>query len=41
MPPAPFEAAFSSLAHTLEDVESFTAAARDVLGQMTGKITKK
>jgi glutamate-1-semialdehyde 2,1-aminomutase len=41
MPPAQFEAAFISLAHTLEDVESFTAAARDVLGQMTGKVTKK
>ena len=41
LPPAQFEAAFISLAHTLEDVESFTAAAREVLGQMTGQGTKK
>src|SRR4029077_2858884 len=31
LPPAQFEAAFVSLAHTLEDVQAFVAAAREVL----------
>jgi glutamate-1-semialdehyde 2,1-aminomutase len=34
LPPAQFEAAFISLAHSLEDVNSFTTAARDVLGTL-------
>jgi glutamate-1-semialdehyde 2,1-aminomutase len=34
LPPAQLEAAFLSLAHTVEDVESFAAAARDVLGEI-------
>jgi glutamate-1-semialdehyde 2,1-aminomutase len=34
LPPAQFEAAFVSLAHTLEDVQSFVTAAREVLTQM-------
>jgi glutamate-1-semialdehyde 2,1-aminomutase len=31
LPPAQFEAAFLSLAHTLEDINTFTTAAREVL----------
>jgi glutamate-1-semialdehyde 2,1-aminomutase len=34
LPPAQFEAAFVSLAHTQDDVQSFVAAAREVLTQM-------
>ncbi len=34
LPPAQFEAAFVSLAHTLEDVQAFIAAAREVLGKL-------
>jgi glutamate-1-semialdehyde 2,1-aminomutase len=33
LPPAQFEAAFLSLAHTLEDVQGFVAAAREVLAE--------
>jgi glutamate-1-semialdehyde 2,1-aminomutase len=33
LPPAQFEAAFVSLAHTLEDVQAFVAAAREVLAK--------
>jgi glutamate-1-semialdehyde 2,1-aminomutase len=33
LPPAQFEAAFISLAHTLEDVQAFVTAAREVLAQ--------
>jgi glutamate-1-semialdehyde 2,1-aminomutase len=40
LPPAQFEAAFISLAHTLEDVEGFVAAAKEVLGEITGKTTQ-
>jgi glutamate-1-semialdehyde 2,1-aminomutase len=32
LPPAQFEAAFVSLAHSLEDVQAFVTAAREVLG---------
>ena len=32
-PPAQFEAAFISLAHTVEDIEGFSAAAKEVLGE--------
>jgi glutamate-1-semialdehyde 2,1-aminomutase len=39
LPPAQFEAAFLSLTHTLEHVEAFTTAAREVLGTITGQIT--
>jgi glutamate-1-semialdehyde 2,1-aminomutase len=34
LPPAQFEAAFVSLAHTLEDVQGFVTAAREVLTQI-------
>jgi glutamate-1-semialdehyde 2,1-aminomutase len=34
LPPAQFEAAFISLAHSLEDVSNFTTAAREVLGTL-------
>jgi glutamate-1-semialdehyde 2,1-aminomutase len=34
LPPAQFEAAFLSMAHTLEDVQGFVTAAREVLSQM-------
>ncbi|HSZ80893.1 MAG TPA: aspartate aminotransferase family protein, partial [Polyangia bacterium] len=34
MPPAQFEAAFVSMAHTLEDVQAFVTAAREVLTQL-------
>ena len=34
LPPAQFEAAFLSMAHTLEDVQGFVTAAREVLTQM-------
>jgi len=37
LPPAQFEAAFVSLAHTLEDVQAFVTAAREVLGELGGK----
>ena len=33
LPPAQFEAAFLSLAHTLEDVQAFVTAAREVLAK--------
>ncbi|HXI59819.1 MAG TPA: glutamate-1-semialdehyde 2,1-aminomutase [Polyangia bacterium] len=39
LPPAQFEAAFLSLTHTLEHVEAFTTAAREVLGTITGQTT--
>ena len=31
LPPAQFEAGFLSLAHTMEDMQSFATAAREVL----------
>ncbi len=34
LPPAQFEAAFVSLAHTLDEVNAFTAAAREVLAEV-------
>jgi glutamate-1-semialdehyde 2,1-aminomutase len=34
LPPAQFEAAFVSLAHTLEDVQGFVTAAKEVLAQL-------
>ena len=34
LPPAQFEAAFVSMAHTLEDVQAFVTAAREVLTQL-------
>jgi glutamate-1-semialdehyde 2,1-aminomutase len=34
LPPAQFEAAFVSLAHTLEDVQGFVTAAKEVLTQL-------
>jgi glutamate-1-semialdehyde 2,1-aminomutase len=34
LPPAQFEAAFVSLAHSLEDINTFTTAAREVLGTL-------
>jgi glutamate-1-semialdehyde 2,1-aminomutase len=34
LPPAQFEAAFVSLAHTLDEVNAFTAAAREVLAEI-------
>jgi glutamate-1-semialdehyde 2,1-aminomutase len=34
LPPAQFEAAFVSLAHTIEDVQGFVAAAREVLATL-------
>jgi glutamate-1-semialdehyde 2,1-aminomutase len=34
LPPAQFEAAFLSLAHTLEDVQAFATAAREVFTAM-------
>ena len=34
LPPAQFEAAFVSMAHTLEDVQGFVAAAKEVLTQL-------
>ena len=34
LPPAQFEAAFISLAHSLEDINAFTTAAREVLGTL-------
>jgi glutamate-1-semialdehyde aminotransferase len=34
LPPAQFEAAFVSMAHTLEDVQGFVTAAKEVLTQM-------
>jgi glutamate-1-semialdehyde 2,1-aminomutase len=34
LPPAQFEAAFVSLAHTLEDVQAFVTAAREVLAEL-------
>jgi len=37
LPPAQFEAAFVSLSHTLEDVQAFVTAARDVLAETTTK----
>jgi glutamate-1-semialdehyde 2,1-aminomutase len=37
LPPAQFEAAFVSLAHTLEDVQAFIAAAREVLGGLAAE----
>ena len=40
LPPAQFEAAFISLAHTPADVEGFIAAAREVLSEITGRITQ-
>ena len=40
LPPAQFEAAFVSLAHTPADVEAFIAAAREVLSEITGRITQ-
>jgi glutamate-1-semialdehyde 2,1-aminomutase len=36
LPPAQFEAGFISLAHSLEDINSFTTTAREVLGTLTG-----
>jgi len=41
LPPAQFEAAFLSLAHTPADVEGFVAAAKDVLSGITGRITQQ
>src|SRR3954468_14732241 len=35
LPPAQFEAAFVSMAHTLEDVQAFVTAAREVLAEIT------
>ena len=35
LPPAQFEAAFLSLAHTLEDVQAFIGAAREVFASLT------
>jgi glutamate-1-semialdehyde 2,1-aminomutase len=34
LPPAQFEAGFVSLAHSLEDINAFTTAAREVLGSL-------
>jgi glutamate-1-semialdehyde 2,1-aminomutase len=34
LPPAQFEAGFISLAHSLEDINSFTTTAREVLGTL-------
>jgi glutamate-1-semialdehyde 2,1-aminomutase len=34
LPPAQFEAGFISLAHTLEEINAFTNAAREVLGTL-------
>ena len=34
LPPAQFEAAFVSLAHTLDEVNAFTTAAREVLAEV-------
>ena len=34
LPPAQFEAAFLSLAHTLDEVNAFTAAAREALAEV-------
>jgi glutamate-1-semialdehyde aminotransferase len=34
LPPAQFEAAFLSMSHTLEDVQGFVTAAREVLTQL-------
>jgi glutamate-1-semialdehyde 2,1-aminomutase len=36
LPPAQFEAAFISLAHSVEDIQGFAAAAKEVLGEITG-----
>jgi glutamate-1-semialdehyde 2,1-aminomutase len=41
LPPAQFEASFLSLAHTPADVESFVAAAKEVLAEITGRITQQ
>jgi glutamate-1-semialdehyde 2,1-aminomutase len=35
LPPAQFEAGFISLAHTIEEINAFTTAAREVLGSLT------
>jgi glutamate-1-semialdehyde 2,1-aminomutase len=35
LPPAQFEAAFLSAAHTLEDVEAFVGAAKEVLAELS------
>jgi len=40
LPPAQFEAAFISLAHTADDIAGFAAAAKDVLGELTGTPAK-
>jgi len=40
LPPAQFEAAFISLAHTADDIAGFAAAAKDVLGELTGTTAK-
>ena len=40
LPPAQFEAAFLSLAHTPADVEGFIAAAKEVLSEITGRTTQ-
>jgi glutamate-1-semialdehyde 2,1-aminomutase len=37
LPPAQFEAAFISLAHTVNDIEGFVAAAKEVLTEIVGK----
>ena len=34
LPPAQFEAGFLSLAHTMEDMQSFATAAREVLDEL-------
>jgi len=34
LPPAQFEAGFLSLAHTMEDMQSFATAAREVLDEI-------
>src|SRR5262245_26476747 len=36
LPPAQFEAGFLSLSHTLEDVQAFVTAAREVLAELSG-----
>jgi glutamate-1-semialdehyde 2,1-aminomutase len=37
LPPAQFEAAFLSLAHTMEDLQTFASAAREVLDALASK----
>ena len=34
LPPAQFEAGFLSLAHTMEDMQAFATAAREVLDEL-------